>query len=188
VNGGWVWNLKGVRLVLFRLAELTKRAGETVFLCEGEKDVLALEAIGFLSTCNPMGAGKWKDSYAEALRGQRVVVVTDNDPARDERSKLHFKGQQHAGQVAESLLRHNCEVRIIEPPRGKDASDWLAAGGNIDEINALVSETAALSLEILEAWRRRWLVSESPAREVDPVTEWATPLELQSELPPAQRF
>jgi len=67
-NGGWIWNLKGVRHVLFRLPELTKRVGETVFVCEGEKDVLALEAIGFLATCNPMGAGKWKDPSVTSKR------------------------------------------------------------------------------------------------------------------------
>ena len=56
---GWIWNIRGVRLVLYRLPELLKRATETVFICEGEKDVHSLEGLGVLATCNPMGAGKW---------------------------------------------------------------------------------------------------------------------------------
>ncbi len=47
-SGQWVWNLKGVRLVLYRLPELLRRDCETVFVCEGEKDVHCLEACGRL--------------------------------------------------------------------------------------------------------------------------------------------
>jgi putative DNA primase/helicase len=60
-NGEWLWNLNGVRLVLYRLPELIKRASETVFVCEGEKDVHAMEKLGLLATCNPMGAGTCGD-------------------------------------------------------------------------------------------------------------------------------
>ena len=191
VDGGWSWNLKGARLVLFRLKELTKRAGETVFLCEGEKDVLAFEAIGFLATCNPMGAGKWKDLYAATLRGRRVVIVTDNDPAVDEHGNPHFKGQKHAGEAAESLLRHDCEVRIIEPPRGKDVSDWLAAGGTAEEVNALISQTSPLNSATLVAWRKRWSNSSgrgsTDAARISP-EGWQSPLPLHSDLPQVEPF
>ena len=59
-KGGWTWNIKGVRLVLYRLSELLKRNQETVYICEGERDVQTLESAGFLATCNAMGAGKWR--------------------------------------------------------------------------------------------------------------------------------
>ena len=38
--GKWMWNLKGVELVLYRLPQLIMavKAGETVFIVEGEKD------------------------------------------------------------------------------------------------------------------------------------------------------
>ena len=109
---GWIWNLKGVRLLLYRLPELLKRNSETVLICEGEKDADALLDLGLLATCNPMGAGKWREEYAVELQGRRIVVIPDNDPPADEHGKPHFKGQKHAGVVAESLLRHGCEVRI----------------------------------------------------------------------------
>jgi putative DNA primase/helicase len=118
-NGGWVWNIKGVRLVPYRLPELLKRATETVFICEGEKDVHSLESLGLLATCNPMGAGKWRADYSEMLRGRSAVILPDNDKP----------GRAHSAAIATDLLRVNCEVRLLELPRGKDASDWLGAGG-----------------------------------------------------------
>ena len=45
-NGGWVWNLNGIRRVLYRLPEVIAdvRSSTTVFIVEGEKDVEALVA------------------------------------------------------------------------------------------------------------------------------------------------
>src|SRR5436305_289015 len=34
-KGGWLWNIKGVRLILYHLPELLKRSSEVVFICEG---------------------------------------------------------------------------------------------------------------------------------------------------------
>lgn len=51
-SGGWVWNLKGVRRVLYHLPELAQdiRNGLTIFVAEGEKDVDALRAHGLPAT------------------------------------------------------------------------------------------------------------------------------------------
>ena len=100
-NGDWIWNLKNVRTVLFRLPELLKRATETVFICEGERDVETLETLGLLVTCNPMGAGKWNAEYSEALRGRLTVILPDNDKP----------GRAHAAAIAADLLRVGCQVR-----------------------------------------------------------------------------
>lgn len=185
-KGGWIWDLKGVRLVLYRLPELCRRTNETIFVCEGEKDADALAALGLPATCNPMGAGKWRDEYAQMFPGRRVVVITDNDPRTDERGQPHYKGQKHAGAVAESLLRHNCQVRILELPRGKDTSEWLSAGGTADELHTLVGHTQVLADESLAAWRARWEPQSLQSHIVS--DEWPEPLALQSELPPVDRF
>ena len=187
-KNGWIWNLKGVRLVLYRLPELLNRKAETVFICEGEKDADALASLGLLATCNPMGAGKWRDEYAQGLHGKNVVVVTDNDPPTDERGQPHGKGQKHAGVVAESVLRHGCEARIIEFPRGKDTSEWLADGGTLEEVHALVSACPALTTESLAAWRARWQSPGTRALAQIVSEEWPEPLPLQSELPPVDTF
>jgi putative DNA primase/helicase len=124
--GGWTWKLGPTRRVLYRLPKVLEaaRAGQTVYVAEGEKDVHALEQAGVVATCNPGGAGKWRAEYAQALAGARVVVVADrDDPGRD-----------HARQVAASLTRHGCTVHVVEPASGKDAADHLAAGHGLDEL------------------------------------------------------
>ena len=72
--------------VLYRLPELRQGIdnGETIFICEGEKDADNLTALGFIATTPPMGAGKWRNTYTENLKGcHGVVVVADkDDPGR----------------------------------------------------------------------------------------------------------
>ena len=61
-KGGWRWNLRGVRRVLFHLpkliAALKADADRPVFVVEGEKDVLALEKAGF-KTRNALTKHMW---------------------------------------------------------------------------------------------------------------------------------
>ena len=44
-NGGWIWNLKGVRRVLYRLPELLDSDGP-IYIPGGEKDVETLRKYG----------------------------------------------------------------------------------------------------------------------------------------------
>jgi hypothetical protein len=188
-KGHWVWNLHGVRIVLYRLPELLKRNLETVFICEGEKDVDSLGQLGLLATCNPMGVGKWREQFAAALSGRRVVIVPDNDPATDENGKPHYKGQKHAAAVGASLLRYGCEVRIVELPHAKDATDWLSSGGNVEQLRELVENQVVLTVESLGRWRARWerLGLETEAN-ANADASWPEPIPLQAELPPVQAF
>jgi P4 family phage/plasmid primase-like protien len=132
---GWTWKTKGVEKVLFRLPEILRdvQSGKSIFVCEGEKDVLKMVEHGFSATCNPGGAGKWQDSYTETLRGVNVVIVADKDKA----------GRDHAQLVASKLHGVAKSVRVIELPdvNGKlvkDAADFFAAGGTAENLSALV--------------------------------------------------
>ena len=128
-NGGHVWNLKGVKRVLYRLPEIAAKPTKSVFIAEGEKDVAALEGLGLLATCNAGGAGKWQDSYSAALKGRNVLILPDNDAP----------GRKHALAVARSLLDTAARIRIVTLPEGKDAADWVAAGGNVAKLRALAT-------------------------------------------------
>lgn len=55
-NGGWTWNLEGVRRIPYRLPDV--KGHRTVFIPEGEKDVDRLWALGLPATTNAGGAGK----------------------------------------------------------------------------------------------------------------------------------
>jgi predicted P-loop ATPase len=130
--GGWLWKLGETPRVPFKLRELAQSTG-TVYIVEGEKDALALWALGVPATCNPGGAGKWKHLSASAVRhglkGRDVVIIPDRDAP----------GRAHAEDVAVRLAKIAASARVVELPEGswKDVSDWLAAGGTAEQLRAL---------------------------------------------------
>lgn len=94
-QGGWTWQVKGVRPVPYRLIELrTGAAKGPVFVVEGEKDVDRLASLGLVATCNAGGASKWPAELNPHFRGLPVCIVPDNDEA----------GRSHAERVAANLL------------------------------------------------------------------------------------
>ena len=147
-RGGWLWNVEGVELVPYRLPEVITAvgAGDTVYIAEGEKDVEALRAVGQVSTCNAMGAEKWRDSYSAHLAGATVVIVRDKDDA----------GTRHARQVFASVRKVAASVRVVEARSGKDAADHLAAGHSVDQF-VPVWPVADLRAHDPVAWKRRAL-------------------------------
>lgn len=114
---GWVWSLKGVRRVLYRLPEVLDAIslGETIYVCEGEKDVEALEKAGVVATTNAGGAGKWDESFTKILaNASNIVLVADNDKP----------GIEHMRHIAGQL--NGTPNRIVTAAVGKDAADHLA--------------------------------------------------------------
>jgi len=128
---GWIWNLRGVRRVLYRLPYLVADADAPVYVTEGEKDADRLGRGGLIATTNSGGAGKWRKEYAEALQGRDVVILPDNDEP----------GRKHAQQVARSLHGKARSVKVVElpglPEKG-DISHWLATGHTAEELEAVV--------------------------------------------------
>ena len=135
-QGGWDWKLNGTPRVPYRLPELlTTNQFRTVLIVEGEKDCDRLAGLGLTATTNSGGAGKWRDEYNQYFAGRKVAILPDNDEP----------GRRHAQQVAESLQTVGASVKIVElpgiPEKG-DVSDWLDAGGTIDELRNIVNATA----------------------------------------------
>lgn len=125
--GGWEWKLGKVEKVPYRLPQVLAAvdAGEKIVIVEGEKDVHALEERGVVATCNAGGAGKWKPSYSDHLRGANVAIIADADEP----------GRKHAAEVAESLQGIAAEVKVFEPAEGcKDVSDHLEAGHKLGDL------------------------------------------------------
>ncbi len=132
-GNGWSFDLSGVPRVLYRLPELLAAPARRVLVVEGEKDVDRLGALGFVATCNPGGAGKWRPEFSEALRGRHVIILPDNDAP----------GRTHADLVARSLNGLSASVHVLQlpglPPKG-DVSDWLNSGGTVEELKRLSRE------------------------------------------------
>jgi hypothetical protein len=124
-KGGWIWKLDKTRRVIYRLPAVIEAVQNrtTIYVVEGERDVLAIERAGGVATTNPGGAGKWREAFSKTLAGGEVVVVADRDEP----------GVKHAREVAASLTRHECTVRIVRAGEGlgKDATTHLAAGGTL---------------------------------------------------------
>lgn len=132
-TGGWTWSVKDVRQVPFHLPQLIEaNPSQPVFIVEGEKDVLRLESIGLVATCNAGGAGKWPDELSKHFADRRVVILPDNDEP----------GNKHADKVAHALGMAEADVRVLclpgLPPKG-DVSDWLDAGGTVEQLLDLVA-------------------------------------------------
>ena len=106
-HSDWIWNLKGVVLIPYRLDGLADAdPTKEVYVVEGEKDVDRLRDLGLVSTCNPMGAGKWRKQYSEFLRDRHVFVLSDNDAP----------GRAHAEKVAKFTDPVAASLRIVELP------------------------------------------------------------------------
>jgi AAA domain len=131
--GGWIYSLtkdaqgkplaRAIRRVLYRLSEVlaAAKAGELVFVNEGEKGAEAVRGHGLVATCASGGAGRWSDDYADSLQGTRVAVIVDNDG----------EGRKHGALVIASLRKKGIPCATVEipglPPKG-DAHDAVAAG------------------------------------------------------------
>jgi hypothetical protein len=137
-HDGWIWNLKGVPRVPYRLPQLIDavNAGRLIVIVEGEKDVDTLEHHGVAATTNPMGAGKWRKDFARYFKGATVAIIRDNDDV----------GREHALDVAEKLRGAATTIGIVDLdglPEHGDVTDWLQ-GHTVDELYERI--TAALSI------------------------------------------
>lgn len=140
-RSGWNWSLGDVRRVLFRLPQLIAGLsdGRPAWICEGEKDVLALTGIGELATCNPGGAGKWRPEYVEYFRDAYVTVCADADRP----------GQAHARTVAASLQGVARAVRIVEAATGhKDIAAHLGAGLKLADVLTTTAADQKVEVEL----------------------------------------
>lgn len=138
----WTWGLGGTTPLPFQLPRLVKATA--VLIVEGEKDVLTLQRLGQEATCNSGGAGNFKPELVSWFAGKVVGIIPDNDQ----------KGRQHAVLVAGMLMGTAASIRIIELPRlpeKGDATDFVTAGGTIEQIMA--------AYEAAQDWTPEWQFS-----------------------------
>jgi putative DNA primase/helicase len=125
-------NMHGITPLPYRLPELLADPNAMVFIPEGEKDCDNLGELGLVATCNHGGAGKWRSEISRWLAGRHVVLLPDNDEP----------GRAHANDVTHKLAGIAVSVRVLElpglPPKG-DVSNWIAAGGTQNDLEALVA-------------------------------------------------
>ena len=137
-DAGWHWGRGGARYVLYRLPDLlTSPLDEMTFVVEGERCADSLVDLGLIATTSPEGAGRWRDEYAESLRGRAVCILPDADRP----------GGDHAADIIMSLLGVAAELRSVILPGLKykgDVADWLADGGSRERLLALVERAPVM--------------------------------------------
>ena len=122
----------------------------TIYVTEGEKDVLAIESIGGTAVCPAMGAGKAHKFDWTPLRGRQVIILRDKDEP----------GHKHAQQVADLLDGIASSITVAEAAVGKDAADHIAADKRLQEF-VTVEEHQNLTPRV---WRATEL---QPARQAE---------------------
>jgi hypothetical protein len=191
-NGGSISKLGNVRRVLYWLPEIL--AADEVLAVEGEKDCNSARSLGFVATCNPFGAGKWRKEFSEVLRGKNVIIVADADEP----------GRKHAQEVATSLWWRAASIKVIELPGAKDLTEWLERGGTREALLDLIRDKpewkpsdAAEPLNVETAGGTAAPESRSETVDGAPLLNnikvearmpWPNPAPLGDDLPPVTPF
>jgi hypothetical protein len=124
----------------YRLPEILAAAHDDVVVVEGEKDADNLSALGFTATTNSCGAEKFTADLADWFKGKNVYVLPDNDEP----------GERHATQVIQTLRNVARSIRVLRLPNlpnGGDVSDWIEAGGTVDELAELLRHAPEIEVE-----------------------------------------
>ena len=130
-GGKWELGLKGVELVPFNWPALGERAGDVVYIVEGEKCSDALSPFGVLAT-TASGGSHSKIDWSKFLSGRRVVILPDNDAP----------GYEYALRVADQLHGSN-EIKVVFLPgllHKGDVADWITAEGTQKEFSRIVKD------------------------------------------------
>jgi DNA primase len=127
--------LSGKRRGLFNPAG-AKEAGEIV-LTESVIDALALWSIGIRNVSCSYGVNGLTDEISAHLSESRIKKVTLMLDADD-------TGREAAPKFTEKLSAIGIESRVIELP-AKDASEFVASGGTLEEVQSLLSEVQSQS-------------------------------------------
>lgn len=140
---------------LYRLSRVQEavKAGLAVFLCEGEKDVAAVESVGAVATTSPMGASNWRKVDPSPLYGGTITVIADNDEP----------GRRYARDVLASL-KDKAIVRVVRAKVGKDASDHIAAGHSLGDLTPVDLDDEDAQAETGSAASLVWMANVQPEK------------------------
>jgi len=143
-DGKTVWGLKDIEPLPYNLPKILEDKDKTIFIVEGEKDADRLVSLGFLATTNSGGSKNWKPSLNKYFKDRRVILISDNDSA----GYLHTQAiSNHLLSEAESLHFLSLEGKVAD--KG-DISDFIDAGGDIEELILNATLVENLSQDVVE--------------------------------------
>jgi hypothetical protein len=137
VDGQWRRGGGSEPKVPYRLPDLLLYPEAPVLIVEGEKDADNVMKLGdFIATTNAGGAKNWHADLNQYFKGRDVILVPDNDKS----------GEEHAATVYENLKGVAASIKVLRlpglPDKG-DISDWIEAGGTLENLIELLKTAPA---------------------------------------------
>ena len=120
---------------LYRLDKVTEavKAGDPIYLVEGEEDVHTLESLGVTATTAPQGGPNFHLVDVSPLEDAHVIAIFDRDST----------GKKWALKVRERLDGYASKLEFRKAKTGKDTTDHVAAGHSLDELVDVPTDKAA---------------------------------------------
>lgn len=138
-GAGCIWNLQGVRRVLYRLPRIKALSGTTfhddsappaIWYVEGEKDVDTLVSHGLFATTHAGGAQSWRDELLQQIpKGFRIILCPDMDDP----------GKQLMRRIWNAAQNDSRDVNFVLLNKGKDVSEFFELGGTVAELEGLIT-------------------------------------------------
>ena len=101
--------------MLYPLEILDKQ--NTIAICEGELDTLALISRGIPAVTTTSGAQSWPKQYNDKFMGKSVIVIYDNDSTGRKCTNIPVKNLKN-------LVKSICVLKVPKKV-GKDVTDWI---------------------------------------------------------------
>lgn len=163
-RGGYLYDLKGVDRVPYRLPELIAAASiqeSEIWLTEGEKDADSLCLLGFTAS----SFKNWKPDFNQYIKDAHVAIFRDHDSS----------GKKQANDAAMIIAEATLSVKLIDlfesdpvaDKHGKDVSDWIDERRARGLEAAEIAESLASIVEAAEFRPRSEAIREKLPDETD---------------------
>lgn len=110
----------GASMALYNIGILSRNDAGTIWIVEGELDVLRLASEGVSAVSTTGGSGSWNAEWDDYFADREVVICYDADAA----------GRKGMAKV----LRHVPHAKACVLPEGMDITDYLNSGGKLSSL------------------------------------------------------
>ncbi len=141
---GKKWSIRGGHSGLFIPGFGGMDESGPLLIVEGPTDTAAALDLGYRAIGRPdcSGGGKQLAAWIRRNPRQSVVILANRDTPKTRPDGTKFYPGQQGAEMLANLICGQCrELKIIMPPRAKDARQWLNQGGTHGQVEAVIRAT-----------------------------------------------